>query len=376
MARIRTIKPELPHSETLGAVSRDARLLFVNLFTIADDSGRARATSRLLASLLYPYDDDAPRLMDRWLAELSRVGAIRLYSVNDVTYLDIPKWLEHQKIDRPSESRLPAYSESNREVSRGLDALPRTMDLVPTHTQRARGSRLANDWKPSEANYTNAEKLNLTRDETDAIAEQFKRYFLGPDATKPVKKDWYGAFDNWVARDAAKVIGNRNRASKSSGNRQVAGSVVDIVTRLKAEANLAGQNGPGGMGRGTNGLHTATDDGNAENAGESDGGEILDAADAERMFGDARRAETFDGSEAGTSARFGGSIAAICEETPGIPGGRGEESSDEPQRQMVAGVERSEGTVGFSYQETEEITGGFDERPDLPECLRRQPSVT
>jgi len=42
MARIRTIKPEFPHSESMGRVSRDARLLFVMLFTIVDDEGRAR----------------------------------------------------------------------------------------------------------------------------------------------------------------------------------------------------------------------------------------------------------------------------------------------------------------------------------------------
>jgi hypothetical protein len=132
MARIRTIKPELPHSETLGTVSRDARLLFVNLFTIADDSGRARASSRLLASLLYPFDDDAPKLMDGWLGELAGIGAIRLYAVDGTAYLDIPKWLEHQKIDRPSASRLPEYSTDTREPSRALDALPRTLDLGPT----------------------------------------------------------------------------------------------------------------------------------------------------------------------------------------------------------------------------------------------------
>ena len=43
MARIRTIKPDFPHSESMGRVSRDARLLFVMLFTIVDDEGRARA---------------------------------------------------------------------------------------------------------------------------------------------------------------------------------------------------------------------------------------------------------------------------------------------------------------------------------------------
>ncbi|WP_050996281.1 MULTISPECIES: hypothetical protein [Bradyrhizobium] len=74
MARIRTIKPEFPQSETIGKLSREARLLFIQLWTLADDEGRARAASRMLASLLYPYDDDAPGLMDDWLAQLEHHG--------------------------------------------------------------------------------------------------------------------------------------------------------------------------------------------------------------------------------------------------------------------------------------------------------------
>ena len=123
MARIRTIKPEFPQSESIGRLSRDARLLFVQLWTIVDDSGRARAASRMLASLLYPYDDDAPSLIEGWLSELEAAGCIRRYEADGSHYLDIPKWLEHQKIDRPTASKLPGYREGSsnpREGSRGL----------------------------------------------------------------------------------------------------------------------------------------------------------------------------------------------------------------------------------------------------------------
>lgn len=109
MGRIRTIKPEFPHSQTMGRVSRDARLLFIQLWTLVDDEGRTRAASRMLASLLFPYDDDAPKLMDAWLEELEEVGAIRRYLVEGDHYLDIPTWKSHQKIDRPTKSRLPEY---------------------------------------------------------------------------------------------------------------------------------------------------------------------------------------------------------------------------------------------------------------------------
>lgn len=114
MARIRTIKPEFPQSETVGKLSREARLLFIQLWTICDDSGRTRAASRMLASLLYPYDDDARDQIPTWLGELDKAGCIRLYDVEGNRYLDIPKWLDHQKIDRPSASKFPAFDEGSR----------------------------------------------------------------------------------------------------------------------------------------------------------------------------------------------------------------------------------------------------------------------
>jgi hypothetical protein len=135
MARIRTIKPEFPQSETIGRLSRDARLLFVQLWTIADDAGRLRGASRMLASLLYPYDNDAGKLIDKWLAELDEKECIRRYEVDGSQYIEIINWLKHQKIDRPSVSRIPPFVEGStkpREESRASDADlgPSTVDLV------------------------------------------------------------------------------------------------------------------------------------------------------------------------------------------------------------------------------------------------------
>ena len=133
MARIRTIKPEFPQSETVGKLSRDARLLYILLWTIVDDSGSARAASRMLASLLYPFDDDAKDLIDGWLDELEGNDCIRRYQVDGSTYLEVTKWLSHQKIDKPTPSRLPPNPDDFGEASRGFSKprqVSRTLDLV------------------------------------------------------------------------------------------------------------------------------------------------------------------------------------------------------------------------------------------------------
>lgn len=114
MARIRTIKPETPHSESMGKVSRDARLCFILMWTLADDAGRLRGNSRMLASLLFPYDDDAPKLISGWLAELEREHCIGRYEIDSNSYIEICNWLGHQKIDHASKSKLPENPASSR----------------------------------------------------------------------------------------------------------------------------------------------------------------------------------------------------------------------------------------------------------------------
>jgi hypothetical protein len=108
MARIRTIQPNFAHSATIMHLSRDARLLFIQLWTVVDDAGRSRASPAELAAQLYALDHDAPLLLPGWLDELEREGCIERYSVDGIDYLRVVNWRKHQKIDRPTPSRLPA----------------------------------------------------------------------------------------------------------------------------------------------------------------------------------------------------------------------------------------------------------------------------
>ncbi|XZE18788.1 hypothetical protein SH449x_004093 [Pirellulaceae bacterium SH449] len=141
MARIRTIKPEFPQSESMGRISRDARLCFVLMWTIADDSGRLRGNSRMLASLLFPYDDDAPSLIDGWLKELEEEKCIVRYVADDrASYVEIANWREHQKIDKPSVSKLPGPNSSTpREDSRSLENVREAS--IPSRARADQGPR-------------------------------------------------------------------------------------------------------------------------------------------------------------------------------------------------------------------------------------------
>jgi len=263
MARIRTIKPEFPQSESMGRVSRDARLLFVQLWTICDDSGRTRGASRMLASLLFPYDEDAGGLIDGWLTELEREGCLVRYEVDGSTYLQVQKWQQHQKIDKPSASKFPAPRESSRdfaEPSRKIvqDQGPRTKDQgrdqgeearEPVRATRSdvnrpasrpkkpeRGTRwpadaiVPDDWQNAAADARDRAGLGPVDMRHEVV--KFSHYWASPDARNPVKKDWRQTFINWILNSK----GTANGPGKPTGQHGQSSAAGEIFGRLYANA--------------------------------------------------------------------------------------------------------------------------------------------
>ena len=115
MPRIRTIDPHFPRTPSLSRVSREARLFFILLWTLADDSGRLRLDHERLKDQLYPFDDDVPSLLPVWIGELESARCIELYRVDDTEYLRVRKWRQMQVIQRPSRSRLPMGPQESQE---------------------------------------------------------------------------------------------------------------------------------------------------------------------------------------------------------------------------------------------------------------------
>lgn len=103
--RIRTIKPEFWRNRKLASLGREVHDFAARLITASDDEGFAEADPALLAGDLYPFDSDAQRFIRKALPELVRVGFI-IISGGEHGVLCLPKFREHQRINRPSPSRL------------------------------------------------------------------------------------------------------------------------------------------------------------------------------------------------------------------------------------------------------------------------------
>lgn len=131
MARIRTLKPDMQKDRALAKCSRDARHLFTGLITQADDEGREDADPRLLRAAWYPLDDDVTNeMVSAWIEELEIAGLVKTYEIGDVTYYELPGFVDNQVINRPKPSKIPAPPVN---PASGLGAVPVTDGSVTPH---------------------------------------------------------------------------------------------------------------------------------------------------------------------------------------------------------------------------------------------------
>ena len=102
VARIRTIKPEFWTDEKIVSLPFEARLLFIGLWSYADDTGALDYSVDRLRMQIFPGDGQTDvdglidllvisDLLDVWIAD---DGSRRLITVRN--------WSKHQKIDNPT----------------------------------------------------------------------------------------------------------------------------------------------------------------------------------------------------------------------------------------------------------------------------------
>lgn len=102
MARIRTIKPQFWDDAKIGRIPRDARLLYIGLWTFADDLGVVIADPVWLKSKIFPYDRIQIQQLEAWLGLLEKTGFISLLSVKSESFYYLPTFSRHQIINRPN----------------------------------------------------------------------------------------------------------------------------------------------------------------------------------------------------------------------------------------------------------------------------------
>lgn len=104
MARIRTIKPDFWTDEKVVEISAFARLLFIGLWNFADDEGRLVYSEKKIKMQIFPSDN---LNMSELFGEIRREKMIDVYEVDNISYIQIVNFSEHQKVDKRSPSKYP-----------------------------------------------------------------------------------------------------------------------------------------------------------------------------------------------------------------------------------------------------------------------------
>lgn len=219
MARIRSIKPEFFTSLTIAGLRCEARMTFIGLWTYADDEGRGVDDARLVRAAVWPLDDRTIAEVETDLAALSAAGLIQRYEAGGRRFLAVTSWAEHQRVDHPRASTIPAPTGIIRESL----AKPRE-NLAPDRKRIGRGREEEGKGKEDAARDDSVDQL------VDEIVRRTNREIVlrFGDACRPIPVG-HGSRQNvldWLAEGIPiaviePAIADRVRAYRPSGrNRQ------------------------------------------------------------------------------------------------------------------------------------------------------------
>ncbi|MBA7670626.1 hypothetical protein ES703_78772 [subsurface metagenome] len=199
MPRRRMVDPQIWRNEKVGKLPDAGRLLFIGIFSQADDDGRLKASPRFLMANIFPYDkdkteEDVKRLRD----QCAELGLIRLYTNNKEEYLDIPGWHEHQQIrkDRYTPSTLPSFEESDNQPTTRVR--PTGNQLATTDEPNIIKSSLVKSKTPKGARKKRADPI------VNEIFTEMRSYLGYPDRVKEDPIPSYGKEGQAIKRMLAR----------------------------------------------------------------------------------------------------------------------------------------------------------------------------
>lgn len=113
------ISPDIWQSEDFSKLSTLAKIVFIGMFSNADDEGRGRGKAVYLKSVIFPYDEDIRVAdVDKTLSEISSNMSVIFYSHNENVYYELTNWNIWQKVEKPQASKIPAFIENDESFHR------------------------------------------------------------------------------------------------------------------------------------------------------------------------------------------------------------------------------------------------------------------
>lgn len=205
--RIRTIKPEFFHHESLFEVEEETslpiRIAFAGLWCAADREGRFKWEPRRLGVQILPYDNaDFSRVLDALVTR----GFVRKYESGGGVFGVIPSFMRHQVVNnRERASELPEplnYIDPDASVTRGARVGHASKEEGKGREGKGREGGGEEHPLPLDFEKPNPEKFNPKRMATHEQVTKFGRAQL-----PPVSEECCDAFfdrmeaEGWITKD-------------------------------------------------------------------------------------------------------------------------------------------------------------------------------
>lgn len=106
--RQRFIHPEIWKDPVFGRLQPLEQVLFIGLFSIADDEGRTMADPAYLRSELFAYSDFSLKKVQALRdSVVQKVRSVHLYEADGGELIALLKWSDYQKPKYPKPSKIP-----------------------------------------------------------------------------------------------------------------------------------------------------------------------------------------------------------------------------------------------------------------------------
>ena len=102
------ISPSIWESDSFSDLSDLAKIVFISLFSHADDEGRGKAKASYIRSITFPNDENRRDAdIKKALSEIALHMSVQFYKISGIEYYVMTNWNEYQTINKPTKSKFP-----------------------------------------------------------------------------------------------------------------------------------------------------------------------------------------------------------------------------------------------------------------------------
>ena len=180
----RVLKDSIRTNPKIASLTWFEEVLFYRLIVSADDYGCYEGRAPIVKNTLFPLKDNVTnKSVENALNKLANTGLICVYEVNNIPYLFIPSWEQHQ-ICRAKKRRYPEPTEENIiQTGNHLQAdVCNCMQMI------------SDDFKKEEKEEKEREKEKVTQKEKDKEKEEREEKKKRVTKVTPKEKDPFVAF--------------------------------------------------------------------------------------------------------------------------------------------------------------------------------------